>query len=329
MEFDPQNVVLFSGSSHPSLAKEIANYLGVSLGKVNLGTFPDGEISLQIQENVRGRDVFIVQSVALKPNFYLMELLVMIDALKRASACSIVVVLPYFGYARQDRKDKPRVPITAKLVANLIETAGATRVLSMDLHADQVQGFFDIPMDNLFARPQLVQAVEGLGLENLVVVAPDSGSVKVTKAYADQLGADFAVVDKRRLSARQVEMATLIGEVKGRDVLITDDMTSTGGTLINAARVCKERGAGRVCCALSHALFVEGAGERLDASDIELLLISNSIPQQQSYLPKRLKVVTVASLFAEAIRCILTARSISSLFRIEEPRRRTQLSKCE
>lgn len=326
MPFDQNSFVLFSGSSHPHLAQEIANHLGVSLGKVELTTFPDGEISVHIQENVRGRDVFLIQSVALDPNTYLMELLVMIDALKRASAHSIVAVLPYFAYARQDRKDKPRVPITAKLVANLIETAGASRVLTMDLHADQVQGFFDIPLDNLYARPALVQTIEELNLDNLVVVAPDSGSVKVAKSYADQLGVHFAIVDKRRINAQDVEMTTVIGEVEGHDVLITDDMTSTGSTLIKAAAICKEKGAKRICCALSHCLLVDGAAQRLATSPIEQLLVSNSIPQDPSKCPQQMEVVTVAPLFAEAIRCILTARSISSLFHIEHKQESPQIS---
>lgn len=326
MDFDPKNVVLFSGSSHPVLASEIADYLHLPLGKITLDTFPDGEISVQIQENVRNRDVFIVQSIAHKPNEYLMELLIIIDALKRASAQSVVAVIPYFGYCRQDRKDRPRVPITAKLVADLLQTAGVTRVLTMDLHADQVQGFFDIPADNLFARPQMSQAVEQLNLQDLVVVAPDSGSVKIAKSYADQLGANFAIVDKRRMSSREVEITTVIGEVDGRDVLITDDMTSTGGTLVKAAAACKARGARRICAALSHSLLVEDAIERLESSDIEKLLVSNSIPQ--TWESPKLEAVSVAPLFGEAIRCILTAQSISSLFKIKPRKTGAQLSGC-
>lgn len=326
MDFNAEDVVLFSGSSHPSLAKEIANYLGVHVGKQALDTFPDGEISLQIQENVRGRDVFVVQTMGSDPNFHMMELLIMIDALKRASARSVVAVIPYYGYSRQDRKDKPRVPITAKLVANLIETAGATRVLTMDLHADQIQGFFDIPADNLYARPQLVQAAENMESDNLVIVAPDAGSVKIAKSYADQLGADFAIVDKRRMNAREVEVTTIIGDVKDKDVIITDDMTSTGSTLIKAAAACKEKGAKRIWAALTHSLLVEDAIQRLEDSKIEKLLVSNTIPQTTK--SPVVEVVSIAPVFGEAILCILTAKSISSLFHIKPRGKKTQLSGC-
>ena len=309
-----QPPVIFAGSSHPQLSNQIASYLGVSLGKANLCTFPDGEISVQIMENVRGRDVFVIQSIYEKPNFYLMELLIMIDALKRASANSIVAVLPYFGYSRQDRKDRPRVPITAKLVANLLETAGATRVLTMDLHADQLQGFFDIPVDNLFARPQFALTLQSWGFNNLVVVAPDVGGIRLARAFATHLGGEIAIVDKRRLAADEVEVTTVIGDVAGKTVLLTDDICSTAGTLVAAADVCVRRGATKVFAAVTHGLLVGNGLEKLEKSQIELLMISNTIPREEDFSHSKILTVSVASLFGEAITCILSARSISSLF---------------
>ena len=304
-------LMLFSGTSHPALAQEIAQSLGMNLGNVLIETFPDGEIGVQILENVRGRDVFVLQSIARHPNLYLMELLIIIDALKRASARSIVAVIPYFGYARQDRKDKGRVPITAKLVANLLEKAGATRVLTMDLHAEQIQGFFDIPVDNLYARPILVEAVAALGLKNCVVVTPDIGSIKLARAFADQMKADLAIVDKRRVNANQVEVNALIGDVENRDVLLIDDMCSTGGTLKTASWVCKKAGAGRVCAAVTHGLLL---GQAFEESAIEKMLISNTVPLLDGLDRRRIQVVSVAPLFAKAIDSIVCAKSISSLF---------------
>ncbi len=304
------SLMLFSGSSHPELASQVAGCLGMSLGKVLIEAFPDGEIGVQILENVRGRDVFVLQTIARRPNHYLMELLILVDALKRASAKSIVAVIPYFGYARQDRKDKGRVPITAKLVANLLEKAGVTRVLTMDLHAEQIQGFFDIPVDNLYARPVLLGAIKKLELENLVVVTPDIGSIKLARAYANELKVDIAIVDKRRVSAKQVEMSALIGDVEGRDVLLVDDMCSTGGTLKTAAGVCKKAGAKRVIAAVTH--FV---GQTFEESAIERMFVSNTIPLPgQGDSLERLEVVSVADLFGKAIDSIVGAKSISSLF---------------
>ncbi len=301
--------MLFSGSSHRELAQEIAGCLGVQLGKVLIETFPDGEIGVQINENVRGRDVFVLQSVARHPNLYLMELLIIVDALKRASARSIVAVIPYFGYARQDRKDKGRVPITAKLVANLLEKAGVTRVLTMDLHAEQIQGFFDIPVDNLYSRPVLIQAVNEMKLESCVVVTPDVGSIKLASAFAEKMKVDLAIVDKRRVNAEQVEVNALIGEVHGKDVLLIDDICSTGGTLKTAAWVCKKAGAKRVIAAVTH--FV---GSTFEESAIEEMLITNTIPLPSGFNDPRIKVVSVAPLFGKAIQSIVSAASISSLF---------------
>ncbi|MCH9627806.1 MAG: Ribose-phosphate pyrophosphokinase [Chlamydiales bacterium] len=306
--------ILFSGTSHPQFAAELATYLGARLGEVDFQPFPDGEIYVQIQDNVRGRDVFVVQSVAREPNHYLMELLIMIDALKRASARNIVAVIPYFGYARQDRKDKPRVPITAKLVADLLATAGATRVLTMDLHAGQIQGFFDVPVDNLYARPMLADAMMKENVHDLVVMAPDLGAIKIARAYSNHLKAEFAVMDKRRLSTEEVSISSIIGDVKGRDVLLVDDMCSTGGTLMRAAEACKEAGAKRIFAAFTHGLLVGDAVEKMGKSAIEKVFTSNSVPFLEHHRNQKIEVVSVANLFGEAIRCIISAESISSIF---------------
>ena len=310
----PPSFLLFSGTSHPEFAQKLATYLGVDLGQVLFQPFPDGELYVQIQENVRGRDVFVVQSVANNPNDYLMELLIMIDALKRASAKSIVAVIPYFGYARQDRKDKPRVPITAKLVADLLATAGATRVLTMDLHAGQIQGFFDVPVDNLYGRPNLANRVADLDLKKLVVVAPDLGAIKIARAYANHLKADFAVIDKRRVSSEKVEISSIIGDVKGREVLLVDDMCSTGGTLIQAALACKGAGAERLFVAFTHGLLVDGAIEKFSASPIEKVFVSDTVALSAEKRHKKIEQVTVTELFGEAILRIMSADSISEIF---------------
>lgn len=308
---------IFSGSSHPELAQEVAECLDSQLGKIAIERFPDGEISLQIQENVRGRDVFVFQTIALDPNNFLMELLIMIDALKRASARSIAVVIPYFGYCRQDRKDKPRVPISAKLVANLLVNAGATRVLTMDLHTGQMQGFFDIPVDNLYGRPALTDAFLKLsrGENEVAVVTPDIGSVKLARAFARQLNAGFAIVDKLRISPTEVDAEALIGDVKGKDVLLADDMCSTGGTLVSAAKACQEKGAKRIFAAVTHGLLVGDALKKIEESPIEALLISNTVPaaEKVQQVPK-IRIVSIAPLLAQAIGCIISKESISSLY---------------
>ncbi len=308
------NALLFSGSSHSFLAHEIATHLNIDLGKIELKRFPDGESQVQILENVRGRDVFVHQTIALDPNNYLMELLIIIDALKRASARSIAAVIPYYGYCRQDRKDKPRVPITAKLVANLLTHAGATRVLTMDLHAGQVQGFFDIPVDNLYGRAILAEAFRKFAPSNYIVVAPDIGSVKVARAYAAHLGVDFAIIDKHRASPTKIETVTVIGDVNGKDVLLADDMCSTGGTLVSAAKACREKGAKRIFAAITHGLFVGDCLKQIAESPIEALLTSNTIPEELSSHFSKVHKFSVAPLFAQAIRCILDKESISSLF---------------
>ncbi|MGE0669984.1 MAG: ribose-phosphate diphosphokinase [Parachlamydiales bacterium] len=303
--------MLFAGTSHPELAQEVARCLGVNLGKVIIETFPDGEIGAQILESVRGRDVFVLQSIARRPSFYLMELLILVDALKRSSARSINVVISYFGYARQDRRGKGREPVTAKLVANLLEKAGVTRVLTMDLHTEQIQGFFDIPLDNLYARPVLLEAVKKLKLDNCVVVTPDIGSIRLARSYAEALKVDLAIVDKRRVNSKQVEMSALIGDVEGRDVLLVDDMCSTGGTLKTASFVCKNAGAKRVFAAVTHGLMV---GSAFEESAIEKMLMTNTVPIESGADLSRIEIVSVAPLFSKAIEYIVGAKSISSLY---------------
>ncbi len=283
--------VVFAGSSHPELAGQIAGCLGVPLGKALIEKFPDGEIGVQVLENVRGRDVFLVQSTAKHPNFYLMELLIFVDALKRASARSIVAVIPYFGYARQDRRGVAREPITARLVANLLQTAGVTAVLTMDLHTEQIQGFFDIPVDHLYALPLLSKAANMA--PGGVVVAPDVGCIKLARLYAESLHTDLAIIDKRRVGATTIAPGALLGEVRGKEVLLVDDLCSTGKTLSSAARVCKLAGATQVRALVTHGLWVseEWRGE------IEQVIVSNTVPQKH----EDVDVVSVAPLFAQAI----------------------------
>lgn len=295
--------MLFAGTSHKELAEQIAKNLEIELGKTLIETFPDGEIGVSILESVRGKDVFVVQSMAPHPNSYLMELLIFVDALKRSSAHSIIAVIPYFGYARQDRRGMGREPITAKLVADLLQRSGVTRILTMDLHTEQIQGFFDIPVDNLYARPVLVEAVRKLRPNQ--VVTPDVGSIKLACAFAEKLNIDFAVIDKRRINANEVESA-LVGDVYQKRVLLVDDMCSTGGTLKKAALVCKKAGASAVFAAVTHGLFIGN----FENSGLEKIIMSNTVSTSNCFV----EVVSVAPLFAEAIRSIVNAKSISSLF---------------
>ena len=304
--------MVFAGSSHEDLAEKVASELSVPLGKVLRETFPDGEIGIQIQENVRGKDVFVLQMLARRPNHYLMELLIMVDALKRASVRSITVVLPYYAYGRQDRKDKGRVPITAKLVANLLEKAGVTRVMTMDLHTEQIQGFFDIPVDHLYARPLFIRTIQNLGLKDIVVVSPDVGSNKMARRFAEDLKVDLAIVDKRRVNSTHVEVNAVIGDVKGKHVLLVDDICSTGSTLKTAALACLEVGATGVDALVTHGLFV---GSGLKGSQIGRLFVTDTIPAPKEKQDVKLVVVSTAPLLAEAIDCVVKAKSISSLFK--------------
>jgi ribose-phosphate pyrophosphokinase len=308
-----EDLALITGTANRPLAERIARYVGRSLTETTIARFADGEIYAHIQENIRGVDAFIIQSTP-APADNLMELLILIDACKRASAQRVTAVIPYLGYARQDRKDKPRVAITAKLVANLITSAGADRGLTMDLHTPQIQGFFDIPLDHLFAAPVLLDYVEHLKPKRPMVVAPDVGSVKMARAFAKRLNAELAVVDKRRTSANVSETMNLIGEVEGRDVIIVDDLIDTAGTLANAAELCMARGARSVRAAATHGLLSGQARQRLEASPLETVAITNTLDQAGGPLPAKFEILDVAPLLGEAIRRIHNAESVSSLF---------------
>lgn len=305
---------IIAGSAHNQLAADIAAYLKTSIADVTVDAFPDGETFVQIHENIRGEHVFIVQPTCPPTNHNLMELLIMVDAARRASAGSITAVMPFFGYARQDRKDKSRVPITAKLVANLISAAGVDRVVTMDLHAAQIQGFFDIPVDHLYARPVMVKHLKevcGIDGENLVVVSPDVGGVKNARAYSDALGADLAIVAKHRVSATKVEATNVIGEVEGKDAFLIDDMTETGGTLCAAAKILKENGCKRIFAGVSHAVLGDDARKRIEDSVIEELITTNSVPMAHG---DNVTALSVAALFGEAITRIHDGKSVTSLF---------------
>lgn len=297
-------VLIFAGSAHPKLAKEVAGELGVPLGKIKVDRFPDHEISVEILEDVCDKDVFVLQPTALDPNDYLMELLIIIDALKRASARRITAVIPYFGYCRQDRQDKPNVPITAKLVADLLQKAGAACIVSADLHAGQIQGFFDIPVVNLHCWPLLLGEIRKLKPKDLIVVTPDVGSIKLGRDFALQLKADLAVVNKLRLKADQVQDLQIIGDVKGKDVLLADDMCSTGATLASAAKACREKGAKRILACVMHGLFVGEAYKLISQSPIDALITTNTVPFKgpADKTVKNFHVVSAAPLFAQAIR---------------------------
>jgi ribose-phosphate pyrophosphokinase len=307
---------VFTGTAHPELSRKIVDYLAMPLGDVEITRFPDGELHVKVQENIRGRDVFIVQPICNPPNEHLMELLIMIDAMKRASAERITAVIPYYGYARQDRKDQPRVPITAKLVANLLVAAGANRILTVDLHAQQIQGFFDIPVDHLYAFPVLANYIKTLGLTNPVVVAPDTGGVKAAYAYSRQLDTGLAVVAKQRLSSSKVEAFSLVGEVDGRTAIMVDDMTTTAGTLCSAAEILRENGATEVIAAVTHAMMTEAGLERLKKSSIKELIVTDTVPMGVQSEEYPVRVLTVSDLLAEAILRIHEGRSVTTLFRV-------------
>ncbi len=304
---------LFTGNANRPLAQAICDYLGTDLGDATVDQFSDGETVVKINENIRGSDIFILQPT-FAPATNLMELLVMIDAVRRASARRVTAVIPYFGYQRQDRKDQPRVPITAKLVANLITTAGADRVMTMDLHSAQIQGFFDIPFDHLYAAPVLVDHFMRHEITNLIAVAPDIGSVKMARAYAKRLSVGLAVVDKRRPRPDAVEMMNVIGDVEGKNVVIFDDIVSTGSTLVEAAEALKRAGAQEIYAAITHPVLCGNAIERIAASSIRELVVTDSIPHTPEKLPPKIQVLTVAGLLGEAIRRIHDEESLSSLF---------------
>ena len=309
-------IKVFSGRSHPALTEEICLRLGEPQGHVTLYSFSDGENYVQIDENVRGADVFVIQPICPPSvNDHLMELLIMLDAFKRSSASRITAVLPYYGYARQDRKDKPRVPITAKLVADLISAAGADRVLTLDLHAAQIQGFFNIPVDHLFAAPVIVGHLKQLGLEDLTIVSPDAGGVERARAYAKRLGASLAIIDKRRFAKNQTEVMNIIGEVEGRNVFVVDDIIDTAGTLIHTAEALMEQGAKSISAACTHAVLSGPAIQRINGSKLDQVITTNSIPMQDKQADcSRLKPLSIASIMAEAIKRIHNEDSVSSLF---------------
>jgi ribose-phosphate pyrophosphokinase len=305
---------VFTGSAHRALGEAIARHLGVPLGRAHLARFSDGEVWFQIQDNVRGADVFVVQPTAPPVNENLMEMLLMLDAFKRSSASRLTAVVPYYGYARQDRKDKPRVPISAKLVADLLSTAGSDRILTMDLHAAQIQGFFDIPVDHLFAAPVIMDYVMSLNLPDLTVVSPDAGGVERARAYAKRLDATLAIVDKRRDQPNVAEVHNVIGEVEGRTALIVDDIVDTGGTLAKVAEAIKAAGAREVLASSSHAVLSGDAIQRMARSPLSKLIVTDSIPLAPEKRIDKIVVLSIAELLAKAIRNIHEETSVTSLF---------------
>ena len=306
---------VFNGRAHPALAEEICARLGIEQGRVTLYSFSDGENYVQIDENVRGADVFVIQPTSPPVNDNLLELLIMLDAFKRSSARRITAVLPYYGYARQDRKDKPRVPITSKLVADLISAAGADRVLTLDLHASQIQGFFNIPVDHLFAAPVIVRYLRELELDDLTIVSPDAGGVERARAYAKRLGASLAIIDKRRVAANQTEVMNIIGDVEGRNVFVVDDIIDTGGTLIHTSEALMSKGARSISASCTHAVLSGPAVQRINNSQLDQVVATNSMPMQEKEqeCPK-IKTLSIGELFADAIKRIHNEDSVSSLF---------------
>jgi ribose-phosphate pyrophosphokinase len=306
-------VKIFSGTANEPLAKAICKSIGLDLGKCTIKPFPDGETFVKIEENVRGEEVFVVQPTSPPTNHHLMELFIMMDALRRASAARITAVLPFYGYARQDRKDQPRVPITAKLVANLLVASGANRILAMDLHAQQIQGFFDIPVDHLYAAPVMYDYLKKKKLANLVVVSPDTGGLKMAHAYSQVLESGLAIVAKRRTSATHVESMAVIGEIKGKNVLLVDDLTETAGTLTSAAALLKKKGAQKIIACVSHAILGQTGIERLRKSDIDELITTDTV-QRPAIDGVKITTLSVAGLLGEAIKRIHSNSSVNSLF---------------
>ena len=314
------NLKLFGGRANPALSERIADYLGIPLGEATISEFPDTELLVKLEEDVRGRDLFIIQSTCSPVNTNMMELLIFIDCARRASAERITAVIPYFGYARQDRKDEGRTPITAKLAANLIATAGADRVLTLDLHASQIQGFFDIPVDNLLAEPVHSAYFAEKNLEDLVLVSADVGNVKRAGVYSRRLGGELAIINKRRIDGATVEIGEIIGSVEGKTVLMMDDMITTGGTIAGAAELCVQRGARRVLVGATHAVLCGSAPEQLRRAPIEEIVVTDTIPTSPAKLEAipSLKVLSVAGLIGEAIHRIHNDESVSSLFMKED-----------
>ena len=304
---------VFSGTANEPLAQAICKYIGIELGRCNISSFPDGETFVKVEENVRGEDVFIVQSTCPPTNHNLMELFIMIDAVRRASAARITAVLPFYGYARQDRKDQPRVPITAKLVANLLVASGANRILTVDLHAQQIQGFFDIPVDHLYAAPVMYEYLRKKHLTDLVVVSPDVGGLKMAHAYSQTLEAGLAIVAKRRKSATEVESMAVIGDIKGKNILLVDDLTETAGTLTSATALLKKKGAKRILACVSHAILNDVGIERLRKSGIDELITTDTV-QRPAIDGVKIVTLSVAGLLGEAIKRIHTNSSVNSLF---------------
>jgi ribose-phosphate pyrophosphokinase len=306
---------VFSGSAHPSLTKEIADFLGIPLGQARLRQFPDSEVSFQIDENIRGADVFIIQPTSNPVDHHLMEMLVMIDAFRRSSAARITAVMPYYGYARQDRKDKPRVPISAKLVANLVSAAGTNRVLTMDLHKAQIQGFFDIPVDHLFAAPVIIDSLARLNSPKLTIVSPDAGGAERARAYAKRLDAELAIIDKRRSEDGSAEVMNVIGDVEGRTCILQDDIIDTAGTIQKGATALKDAGALKVFACAVHGVLSGPAIERVENSPIDQLIVTNTIPLRgDAQNCRKIVVLSVARLLGQAIRSIHEETSVSSLF---------------
>ena len=306
---------VFSGSAHPELAREIATFLGIKVGQARLRRFPDSEVSFQIDENIRGTDVFVVQPTCSPVDQHIMEMLVMIDAFRRSSAARITAVIPYYGYARQDRKDKPRVPISAKLVANILSAAGTNRVLTMDLHKAQIQGFFDIPVDHLFAAPVIIDYLSRLDHPKVTLVSPDAGGAERARAYAKRLGAELAIIDKRRTDDGTAEVMNVIGDVEGRTCILQDDIIDTAGTITKGASALKENGAERVFACAVHGVLSGPAIDRIQKSPIDQLIVTNTIPLSSTAAAcKKIVVLSVARLLGQAIRNIHEETSVSSLF---------------
>jgi ribose-phosphate pyrophosphokinase len=310
-----ERIRVFSGNANVELAKKICDHLGIPLGKANVTTFSDGETRVEIDENVRGMDVFIIQSTCPPVNVTLMELLIMIDAMKRASADRITAVVPYYGYARQDRKVAPRAPISAKLVADLMTTAGANRVLSMDLHAGQIQGFFNIPVDNLFAKPVLLEYMKKHFTENTVIVSPDTGGVERARSFAKRLDASLAIIDKRREGPNEAEVMNIIGDVRNKEVVLLDDMVDTAGTVVQAASAMKKAGALEISVCCTHPVLSGPALDRINQSEIKEVIVTDTIPLgDKAKTCKKIKVLSVSGILSEAVRRIYYNDSVSSLF---------------